>query len=285
MVAQTLSVAGAAGLSAVSRVRRSEFYAALFAIGFANGISERAMKALAESGFLGAFFNTFGVSALIWVAAGGVLWLLKHADNSPVRPSDYVLGVVACAGFMFPMSAASWLGIALLAFYLIWTSAPSDVLRRAAVLMLGLTIPMLWARLLFASMSNTILSLDAKMVGFVVGTGSSGNTIPFWDGTGVLFLEPACSSLTNVSLALLCGVFFMSVFDRPWSFSVVKALVAACAVTVAINVTRMSAIAFFPTHYDLIHGAIGATIAEWVSIVAVLSIYFRWIAPDVTARA
>jgi len=285
MVAQLLSFAGAAEISATSRMTRAQFYAALFAVGFANGISERVMNALASSGFFGAFFDTFGVSALIWVATGGVFWLLRQADNSSIRPSDYAIAFAACIAFLFPMSAASWLGVALLALYLIWTSNRGEPLRRAGALMFGITIPMLWARLLFASMSNTILSIDAKMVGFVVGTGSSGNTIPFWDGTGVLFLEPACSSLTNVSLALLCGLLFMSIINRAWSFPALKAVVAACAATVAINVMRMSAIAFFPTHYDLIHGTVGATVAEWLSIIAVLSICFRWITPDVPARA
>ena len=210
---------------------------------------------------------------------------MKQADRSPARPFDYALAVVACLGFIFPMSAASWLGVALLAVYLIWTSTRSDTLRRAGVLMFGITIPMLWARLLFASMSNTILAIDAQMVSLVVGTKAEGNMIPFWDGTGVLFLEPACSSLTNVSLALLCGVFFMSVFDRSWSRAVIKAVVLACLATVAINVARMSAIAFFPTYYDVIHGTIGASVAEWLSIIAVLSIYFRWITPDAPARA
>lgn len=264
---------------------RAQFYAALFAVGFANGISERVLKSIASSGFLGAFFDTFGVSALIWVAAGGVFWLLRQAEDSPIRLPDYAVAVAACLAFLFPMAAASWIGVALLSIYLIWTSSRGETLCRAGMLMFGITIPMLWARLLFASMSNTILSIDAKMVGLVVGTGSSGNTIPFWDGTGVLFLEPACSSLTNVSLSMLCGLLFMSLANRSWSFSVLKAVVLACATTVAINVTRMSAIAFFPTYYDLIHGTVGATAAEWLSIVAVLSIYYKWITPDVPARA
>ncbi|MGC4026671.1 MAG: hypothetical protein QM744_16935 [Mesorhizobium sp.] len=285
MVAQSLSVAGAAGISVLSRMTRAQFYAALFAVGFANGISERVLKAIASSGFVGAFFDTFGVSALVWVAAGGVFWLLRQAEQSPIRAPDYAVAFIACAAFLFPMAAASWLGVALLAIYLIWTSNRGEFLRRAGVLMFGITIPMLWARLLFASMSNTILSIDARMVGFVVGTGSSGNTIPFWDGTGVLFLEPACSSLTNVSLSMLCGLFFMSVVNSSWSLTVLRAVMLACAATVAINVVRMSAIAFFPTHYDLIHGTVGATAAEWLSIIAVLSIYFRWITPDVPARA
>jgi hypothetical protein len=77
----------------------------------------------------------------------------------------------------------------------------------------------------------------------------------------------------------------MSIFDRPWSRSVIKAVVLACVATVAINVARMSAIAFFPAYYDMIHGTVGASLAEWLSIIVVLSIYFRWVAPDVPARA
>lgn len=284
MVAQPVSIVGAVGITVAGRVTRTQLYAALFAIGFANGISQRALNELGESGFLGAFFNTFGVSALVWVAAGGVFWLLRQGEDAPPRPLDYWLAVVACIGFLLPIWAASWLGIAILSLNLVRTSSRKDVLRRAGVLMFGITIPMLWARILFAGMSNTILSIDAQMVGLLVGTNAVGNTIPFWDGTGVLFLEPACSSLTNVSLAILCGIFFMSVFNRTWSPSVIKAVAAACAVTIAINVARMSAIAFFPAYYDVIHGTVGASIAEWLSILAVLSIYFRWVSPDVPAH-
>jgi len=49
-------------------------------------------------------------------------------------------------------------------------------------------------------MSVTEAGFDAKLVSWVVGTRSDGNAIPFADGSGMLFLEPACSSLTNLSI-------------------------------------------------------------------------------------
>ncbi len=277
-------------MSVADRVRdrwgtRSLLFGGLTIVGFANGISERAAEQIYGSGAATALFNTFGVSVVVWAAAVVALWLLAQAPREAPTRMDLAVAVAASAAFLLPVPSLAWLAIAGIGAWLAWSSPAHGPMRRAAVVLVAMTVPMLWARILFASFSNTILGIDAKLVGWMVGTQSIGNTIPFANGNGVLFLEPACSSLTNVSLALLCGVLFVKVHDRPWSRSIIAATLLACAVTIAINVFRIALIGVYPDHYTLIHGPVGAMAAEWATILAVLVIYTAGIKPDAPAHA
>lgn len=262
------------------RLTRNELFCGLTIVGFANGISERVGDEIARSGVAGAFFNTFGVSVVVWAALIVGLRLLVRAEPERIRRTDIAVGAVASVAFLVPVPSLAWLAIAGMAAYLVWTSAPKSRLRRAAVVLGALTVPMLWARLLFGALSNTLLSLDAKLVGWLVGVESTGNAIPFADGSGLLFLEPACSSLTNLSLALLCGVIFVKAYDRPWTGPIIATVLLACAATVAINVMRIGVIGVLPVTYELMHGGVGATLAAWATIIAVTLIYTKWIKPD-----
>ena len=124
-----------------------------------------------------------------------------------------------------------------------------------------------------------------ELVSWIVGTVSDRNAIPFADGSGLLFLEPACSSLTNVSLAMLCGVLFVKLYDQPWSPAIVRTIFAACMTTVAINVVRISLIGILPAYYDVIHGRVGATLAEWITNFAVVAIYAGGVRHNAPAHA
>lgn len=264
---------------------RSLLFAGLTIVGFANGISERAAEQIYGSGTATALFNTFGVSVVVWAAAAVALWLLAQAPREVPTRMDLAVAVAASVAFLLPVPSLAWLAIAGIGAWLVWSSPAHGPTRRAAVVLVAMTVPMLWARILFASFSNTILGIDAKLVGWMVGTHSIGNTIPFANGNGVLFLEPACSSLTNVSLALLCGVLFVKVLDRPWSRPIIGTTLLACFVTIAINVFRIALIGVYPDHYTLIHGPVGAMAAEWATILAVLVIYTAGIKPDAPAHA
>lgn len=259
---------------------RNELYGGLALVGFANGASERAADEIANSGLAGAVFNTLGVSVVVWAALAVALWLFAKAEREPAKTSDLAVAFIAIIAFLVPVPSLAWFAVSGMAAYLAWTSPARSFLHRGAIVLGALTIPMLWARLLFAALSNTLLAADAKLVSWLVGTQSTGNAIPFADGSGVLFLEPACSSLTNLSLALLCGVIFVKAYDRQWSRAVVATTLAACAATVFINVVRISVIGLFPATYEVVHGAVGASIGAWATILAIAIIYTNGIKPD-----
>lgn len=267
------------------KTSRTLVYCGLAIVGFANGASERITQAIDENGILAASYDTFGVSTVVWAALLAVLWLLLRSDPQPMRRIDIAVAAAAAVAFLLPFPALSWLAITLIATHLAFSSQSTNLERRAGAVLGAATVPMFWARILFASMSNSILAADAKLVGWLVGTKSQANVIPFMDGSGMLFLEPACSSLTNVSLAYLCGVLFLRIYDRSWSLSAANTITIACLATIALNVIRISSICLFPRYYDEIHGPLGATVAGWTTIAVILAIYIQGIKPNATAHA
>jgi hypothetical protein len=134
--------------------------------------------------------------------------------------------------------------------------------RRGAFILLAITVPMLWSRLLFQFFANLILQIDASLVGWILGTHRTGDIVEFADGSGVLVILPACSSLANVSLAFLCWVTMSqlvchknSAYDLFWCLM-------ACISVIAVNVTRISVQGLSQWHYATFHSPWGDAVGN-----------------------
>jgi exosortase/archaeosortase family protein len=250
----------------------NELFAGLIVVGFANGISESATNMVLEEGLLTAVLSTFNISVLVWVAlASGVSFLLR-GPTLPLTRLGWIAAGIALAAILVPITPLSWLAIAGLALYAIAQSSPSSHLRRGAWILLAMTVPMFWGRLLFATMSDIILKGDALLVSWIVGSSRVGNVVQFADGSGYLWIAPACSSLANISLAILCWTTFSRILNRHGSPNDVLWVLGASATVVAINVIRISLIGLHPEYYELIHGPLGSTAANWLTFAAMSAI-------------
>jgi exosortase/archaeosortase family protein len=264
---------------------RNELFAGLAAIGFVNGISEKVMAEWAANGPLAAVFDTFDISVIVWAATlVGLMLLLRDRDGS-IGSADLVVGGLAALTFLVPVPSLSWLGIDLIAIYLLKFAAGSAVTLRAAAILFAVTIPMFWGRLLMAAFGHLILQVDATLVSWFVGTSRSGNVVPFADGSGAMWVAPACSSFTNLSLAILAAVLFVKAFDRQWSARTLLISGLACASVVVINVVRIGLIGLHPEHFELLHGDVGATVAGWMTTAAILGLCAYGIGRDAPAAA
>jgi hypothetical protein len=268
----TLPLQSATARVLASSLDRNRLFAALVAIGFANGVVIRIAEGLKNRELPDLVMNTFDISAIVWIALSAGIALLLGPPWQPVTRADQVVAAVAGATFLVPVAPLSWIGLTGLALYMAATSSEGSFARRGAWIVLAITVPMLWSRAAFQLLSDPILAFDATLVGWVVGTEQVGNAIASSDGSGYLWIAPACSSLTNVSLAILCWVLFKQVFYRLRPFSVNGWCVLACAAVVAINVTRLSLIASNNEYFDLVHGVMGATIANWATFAAIVGI-------------
>jgi len=253
-------------------ISRNELFAGLSVIGFANGISEAVARTVSEKGPVSALMSTFDISVLVWCACAiGIAFLLREPEQ-PARRSDWVVAACALAAFLVPVVPLSWLAISGLAIHILHQSPRSSFTHRGAWILLAMTVPMFWGRLVFAMLNDLILRGDAVLVGWLVGTPRIGNAILFPDGSGYLWIAPPCSSLANISLAILCWVMVAKFRDHPGSLRNVGWVLAACAAVVAINVSRISLIGLYPHHYDLIHGSIGSAVASWMILGATVGI-------------
>jgi exosortase/archaeosortase family protein len=266
-------------------VRRGEFFAGLFILGFSNGIFERIAWAIEKGTVENAISGTFGISVLVWVACFIAVSLLLRQPSEPLTRNDLILGAGVTAAVLVPSAKASWIALTGVGLYGLRCFEAGSLARRAAFVILAVTVPMFWSRLVFAMLSDLILRADAILVSLIVGTDRVGNTIGFADNSGYLYILPACSSLADVSLAVLGWALFTQALTRRPSLKDVWWCLAACSAVIVINVTRIALIGLHPEHFELIHGAVGAGVASFLALVAIVGINLIRVRGEALARS
>jgi hypothetical protein len=262
---------------------RNQLFAGLCVVGFVNGNLFRVVKQVTDHGLASELMNTFGISLIVWVALVVGVVLLCRPPTARSERLDGVLTVAAGVAFLVPLAPLSWLAVSGLAARVIWTSQPGSLPHRGGWILLATTFPMFWSRALFAVLSQQILEFDAMLVAWITGVERAGNSVAFADGSGYLWIAPACSSFANVSLVVLCWVLITQFVHRRTSLGSARWILAASAAVIAINVTRLSLIDRYSQAFDLLHGPIGATVANWLTFTAIVGICALGVRHDLTA--
>ena len=241
---------------------RDEFFATLFILGCLNGLGSQVVHSVRVSGWIDALLSTFGISAIVWIACFGGVRLILRERTGIVRPPDLILGLALLLLITLPIGPLSWLAITILCFYVLLFTDPSSSRQRGALILLATTVPMLWSRLLFRYFANFILEIDASLIGFLLGTGHTGNIVRFADQSGSLVIYPGCSSLANVSLVFVTWVTVSQWLSHRWSLKDLFWCFLAAVSVIAINVIRISLMGLSEMHYQMIHNHWGDTIAN-----------------------
>jgi hypothetical protein len=274
------------GLTAVfwSSMSRSEYFAALCILGCVNGIGARAIQAIASHGLIEATFATFDVAAPVWIACAIAAGLLLESHGDRITTTDKAVGAAFLLLVALPVEGASWLGLTGLGFYLLSMAGAATSRQRGAKILLAMTIPMLWSRLLFRLFSEFILQIDATLVGRMLGTATAGNVVRFADGNGDLVILPACSSLAGLSLVALCWVAISQTVQHSWSVKDLVWCVLAGASVVAVNVTRMGIMGLSETHYHVVHSASGDFAANLLTLCLIAGLCILGVRRELFAR-
>lgn len=251
---------------------RGAFFTGLFILGFANGILEKITFSIAQETFWGALSDTFGISILVWAASFLAVRLLLRLPDEPITRNDALAGAAAGFAALLPSAYASFIALTGLGLYLRHTSAPGSPGRRAALVILAVTVPLFWSRLIFALLSDPILEADAILVSGLTGTARAGNTLQFAGGEGYLYIGPPCSSLANLSLAVLGWALFTQALARPPALRDYVWCALSCAAVAGINVTRIALIALYPAHFEMLHTGAGASAAGFFTLAAIIGI-------------
>ncbi len=236
---------------------RNEYFAGLFALASANGLGSRMIEIVREIGWSGAMLSTFEISSVVWISCFAGLTMVMREKGNEIQRLDLVVGAVLVVLIILPIGGLSWLAVSLLSLYIATFADPLSSLRRGAMILLAASVPMLWSRLLFRYFANFILQIDASLVSLMLGTPRSGNLVRFVDDSGTLAIVPYCSSLHNVSLAILTWVAINQWLGRRWSSADWQWIGLAAVAVVAVNVTRMSLMALSTSYYHAIHGPWG----------------------------
>ena len=263
---------------------RDEYFAALYIVGCVNGLGSRIVETVLSVGWTEATLSTFGTSAIVWIACYAGVRLFLQGSSGKVRAADLVVGLVLLIPIALPVGGLSWVAISVLSLYVIRFSEPLSPQRRGGIILLAATVPMLWSRLLFRYFANAILSIDASLVGLMLGTGSNGNVVPFVDGSGSLIILPYCSSLANVSLAFLAWILISQWQPHRWSIRDLYCCLVAASSVVSVNVTRIGLMGLSQKHYNAIHSQWGFMITNLLILGLTLGICLLGVRRETDAR-
>jgi hypothetical protein len=283
--------ANSGGLTASSRgllaairkaLPRDEFFAGLYIVGCANGLGSHIIRAVRLGDWTGGLEN---ISVIVLLAcAAGISLLLRDKDDE-ITSADLAIGGIFLAAMAIPVSEANWVAVTGLSFYILLVARNGSARQRGAIILLALTVPMLWSRLLFAFFAKFFLEIDASFVGLLLGTPRSGNVVAMADGSGDLVILPACSSLANLSLAFLCWIAATQWLDHRRSREDILWCFLACSSVVAMNVIRISLMGLSHWHYLTFHYGWGATLVHAVILVLTLGFTMVGVRRELFSRA
>lgn len=253
---------------------RPELFTFAFAIVTASAIMPITIQGAYHDGLVFSLLNTFEISAIVWGAIAVGAHYALCAESKPIDRYDRAIVVVSLLPALLPFGPLSWVLLSALALTVILRESEQDPLRRAGWIFFAISVPMFWSKRLFNIFANFFLSIDAAFVSSITQTERISNLVAIPNGHGYLEIAPRCSSMANVSLALLCWILFTQTSGLRWRPRNILWCAAACGSVVLINVTRISLIGFFPAKYDLIHGAVGSTVTSWVTVLTIFGICY-----------
>lgn len=252
-----------------------QLFAGLALLGMGNGLVLPIYRSISDDGLAPAMLDTFGVSAFVWIAMAAVLALLMRSSAPSLTGLDKFVSAIALLCIAIPVSHTSWVALTGVALYLIARSRVSasgddKYLLRGAIVLLAITGAMFWGRLILQNSGDSVLAADAAVVAYFTGMGRTSNVIETVDG-GYIWIAPYCSSLSNISLAVLCSALVVQWRDLGWSRrQMVRCLVAIAAVIV-VNDARIAVMVLRPDWYGAVHGSPGAGITSFVTAGAILA--------------
>ena len=251
-----------AARNSLLRLDRASLLAATLVAACLNRLFVHMADSVALGGWAHALASLLGVSAVIWIALLALIDIGGDGTGTKPAPTDWWLcgAVLACC--LLPSGWEAGLALLGLATVSIVRFGPGTRERRAAVIGLALTGPLLFGPFALAYFGSEMLRLDAAFVSLVSGHPSAGNIVEFTDPAmraagKQMVIYAGCSSFHNMSLV---GVLFAVVTQTlnvrltrsMWLFAV-----AMAAAVAAINVGRLTAIAVHPEHYEFLHTGLG----------------------------
>ena len=241
-----------------------------FATGLAaiNGIAPNITAGLREHGVIGLTFSLAGVSAIFWYALCVVASIAAEpGDADPARRSDIAFAGLIGLLALVPSAWGGAIGV-LLAGAFLWRRGNRDRrARRIGLVLLALTGTLLWGRILLVVVAPSLLETEAQLVAALAGVPSQGNSVAFAGDAGKFVIAPACSSLHNISLALILWASLTQALDLPATPRRVAVAVAGMGAMILVNAIRLAMIARFPAHFDSLHYGVGEQVFGWASLI------------------
>lgn len=265
--ARPVGTVPAASASSRMNLHRGGVFAAAGVLAALNAEAGQIIGTLTYQTPVEAITGLAGISAVIWTAMFAA-W--KIGSESRSRFSGIadisILAAVLLLSFL-PLSFAAQAGLLLCGLYLLGSSPPNDAGRRSALVLLALTGPLIWGRILLNLFAAPILSFDAHIVGGVIGTRVEGNVFQA-PSTGQHFvIGDLCSSVHNISLAIVLWTTAAMLFNIRIDRRYIAIGGAMAAFMFVLNIARLAAIGLFPAYFVFLHYGTGAALFGWAGLI------------------
>jgi exosortase/archaeosortase family protein len=216
-----------------------------------------------------------GLHPIVWFTIGAVAAIAFAADDPRAVPSgrmtrtDVMVLAIALALAFAPQPVISAVGVVLTGARLVAVGAPHSRARRSGIVLLALTSTLIWGRMLIYLFGPVIMGLDAHLVGGLSGTAVAGTTVAFSGGQDTIVIAAGCSSLHNLTVAILLWAAFTQLLDLPLSARSLLLCLAAALASVSVNVARLVTLVHHRAAFEYWHTGAGGSLFAWAGVVVV----------------
>lgn len=249
----------------------------VFLLGCANALAGKILPAIAEKGLWVAGSQWFEVSIFVWLSIAITSHMLLEATNRYSTKGELLIALFFVACFIIPSSTINWLFLAGYGLYALSRSTSLTPLYkmslffiimisiREPVVMMGMKVLAEYTLLLDAWFVDVISYLISEPIERV------GNILISSSGHGIMVLA-GCSSLANISLALLLWLVLRDHTDTRFHPSDAIGIIAVCVAIIALNTLRLSLMVKDLSYYTMFHSTLGTALFEISMVVSVMAI-------------
>jgi exosortase/archaeosortase family protein len=209
-----------------------------------------------------------GISAVIWFAMYAALKIGLQGEGEPLRKADVPVLLAILASCFIPVTVAARAGVLLCALYFFATTRSDAPDRRVALVLLALTGTLVWGPLILTLLAAPILSLDAHITGWIIGSPVTANMVQFAGTDRIYIVAIACSSIHNISLAIVLWCTAVALFDLKVDRRLLLICAGMIALMFALNIVRLSLMGLFPDRFDFLHAGAGGLLFGWLEVIA-----------------
>jgi hypothetical protein len=242
---------------------RNELFAGLYILACANGLVGRSIYTFNMEGWTGAVLG-LELNVIVLFACFAGVYLIASSNREEIRTVDLAVALGFLGLVILPIYASSWAAVTGLSLYILFWANDGAERKRGALILLALSVPMLWSRLVFQFFARPLLELDAVMTAWLLGTEQTGNLVRFADNSGYMVITPACASWANVTFAFLCWVAVTQWANHRWRPRDLLWSSLAVGSVVAGNVTRLAVTGLSYGHYEAIHNKWGEMVESTI---------------------
>lgn len=249
-----------------TKIGRAAAFAGAGVLAAINAIAGAVIGAIRHEPLIIQIANLAGVSAVVWFAIYVALKIGWEAPPEKLRKADWLALALTVASAMIPVSDVARAGLVICAVYAFATTRQGEPTRRVALVLVALTGTVVWGLLLLHVFAAPLVTLDAHIVARAIGSTAQGNIVRFINFDDSFVIGKGCSSVHNMSLAILLWCTGVALFDLRVDGRLLAFGAAMIALMFGLNIARLSTIGIFPDHFEFLHEGAGAALFSWVGL-------------------